>query len=131
MGLKVATFITTNQYGIQTPVYLTWGGIDVRWNQTNYIRFNAFASETDSEINEPFEVYHLPVDQAVILNMLGTEGFVGLVISDESWSLAQTTPFIPDYSTIDQENGRRVRTLKSLTDLGATIIDIGNTTLMK
>mgnify|MGYP001481516145 CR=1 FL=1 len=125
MGLKVATFTYTNERGLPITAFLTWAGIDIKWRETNYVRFAVYASETDSEISPPIEMLYLPVPQEEVLALLQMQGVVGLAISDRSWELAATTPFVPDFSTIDQDEGKRVRTLRSLTDLEAEIIDIG------
>ena len=46
-----------------------------------------------------------------------------LIFSNRIWEIAQTTAFISDFSTID-EDGNRVEVLKSLNDLNAELHEI-------
>lgn len=123
MGLKIAQFTFTNFQGMNIPVLLTWGGIDINWKGRSNIKFNAYASEIDSQRDVAFNIFLMPVSQEDVAGMLTEEGLVGLVVSDQSWQLASETAFIEDWSLV--ENGNRVMVKKSLADLNAEIIDVG------
>lgn len=129
MGKQIAqNFTIITEKGLPINGLLVHGGISApyRINKPRYISFLLYASGEEAERNPESYLYEyqLPVTQEDIDEMMQTQGYAGLVISDKSWQLAKTNKFILDYSHID-ENGNREGVLKSLDDLNADIVDIG------
>jgi hypothetical protein len=126
MGLKVATFTKTNQFGGTENIYLTWKKIlDADIAVGGLIGFGVYENANESARNNHKDIYRMPITQSDILGMFAQTGNVAIVISDVSWNLALTTPFIPDF-VLNEEFNRYEMVLKSLTDLNATVTDIGN-----
>lgn len=126
MGLKIAEFQRTNRFGATENVYLTWQKIlDADIDDGGKIAFSAYENQAEATRKNRKELFVLEVDHNAILAMFAQTGVVALVISDLSWQLAQTTAFIPDF-VLNQETNRYDEVKKSLTDLNATITDVGN-----
>lgn len=131
MGLKIATNLTiTNEKGAAITGFLINGGLNVTWkvNQSRHIKFFFYSSQEEYQKNPDNYIceYNLPVTQEQIQEMMQTQGYCGLVISDKGWELADSTPFILDFADFSEVvPTQRVGKLKSVTELGGLIVDVG------
>ena len=124
MGLKIATLQFVNRFGGTENALLTWSGADINYGKAGSVRFGVFENADEWARGNQKDTFVLPITEAEVLAMFQRTGNVALEISEASWDLAATTPFIRS-RVIDQESGEPVINLFSLTDLDAVIIDIG------
>lgn len=123
---KIAMFSYVDNKGRVNNFFLTYGGINEQWrSDSNFIIFDAYASpdEYARGRNSIITSFNMEVTHEEVLSIFSKVGNVGDEISLTVWELAVKTPFIPDWSTINEDN-QRVMFLKSLSDLKAQIIEI-------
>ncbi len=127
MTVKIANLQYTNEKGVELNIMLAYGGITERWrSNNNYIVFEAFASGEEYARGRDYilDIFHMPISHDEVAEIFSQSGNVGEEISNTVWEKALTRPFIPDYSDIDEESNQRIKTLKSLEDLNAAVLDV-------
>jgi hypothetical protein len=142
MALKAYSFTRTNKYGATVTNYVTFARQSCDWKaKTFQIFFEVFASQEEAtrKIILVANGAPTPIASSYFSLILTENEFLAvamaqipenerelpflLIFSNRIWGIAQTAPFIPDFSTIN-EDGNRVEVLKSLTDLNAELHEI-------
>ena len=124
MGLKIATLRFTNRFGGTENALLTWSGADINYGKAGSVRFGVYENADEWARGNQKDTFVLPISEAEVLAMFQRTGNVALEISEASWALAETTPFIQS-RVIDAETGVPSMSLFSLSELNAVITDIG------
>lgn len=124
MGLKIAQFEFTNQYGGREQAVLAWKGAEINYGFDGWIRFAVFENENERQRNNPKGILLMPITSADVFAMFQRIGNVALEISDASWDLALTTSFIPN-RVENKETGEVTMELFSLHAIEAQLIDVG------
>lgn len=124
MGLKIATLQFTNRFGGTENALLTWSGADINYGNAGSVRFGVYENADEWARGNRKDTFVLPISEAEVLAMFQRTGNVALEISEASWTLAETTPFIQS-RVIDAETGVPSMSLFSLSELNAQITDIG------
>ena len=121
MALKKAIITYTNEFGEQVTRHLPINGVVFNYEQgTVKVIFSAYVSEEARAKGAPAQYVEALID---INGSNPQEAGLIEAVSDALWFKLSDTPFIADYSDVD-ENGKIVRTVKSLTDLNAQIVDV-------
>lgn len=64
------------------------------------------------------------ISQRIPINLADPEDLTMiLAVSERLWSKIATAPIVDDYSELDEDTGRQVGNRKTLSELGASIID--------
>ena len=142
MSLKAYSFERVNKYGATVTNYITFARQSCDWkNKTFQIFFDVFSSQEEAagKIILIANGSPTPIASSYFSLLLPENEFLAvamaqipenerelpflLIFSNRIWEIAQTTAFISDFSTID-EDGNRVEVLKSLNDLNAELHEI-------
>ena len=129
--LKSYSFTRINEFGASENCYVTFRAMSFDWEKpVFYAEFRNFESREEAGRNTlPRPSFNLKLEGTDLLLQLTQQipaedillPFLE-IFSNKIWDVALAVPFVPDYSTV--EEGKRVRVLKSLSDLNATLTEV-------
>jgi hypothetical protein len=120
MALKKAIVQYTNEHGDNVTRHLPIMSVVFDY-QSGFVQVNFAAYRSQAARARGAAPEYLSQRIQLDPNDQSEAGLI-LAVSDALWTKIVDAPFIADFSDVD-ENGKQVRTIKSLADLNAQIVD--------